>query len=86
MAESINSRYLSKMVVQNMMLTLLSEFGNLMCFRHLYTFFFKTFTYENVFRATILYTECPKIYLKSVLYLLKYTENLYLSRCSAGLR
>ena len=31
-------------------------------------------------------TECPKIYRKSVLHLLKYTENLYLSRCSTDLR
>ena len=27
-------------------------------------------------------SECPKIYRKSVLHLLKYTANLYLSRCS----
>ena len=31
-------------------------------------------------------TECPKIYRKSVLHLLKYTANLYLSRCSTDLR
>jgi len=28
------------------------------------------------------YTEYPKMYHKSVLYLLKYATNLYLSRCS----
>ena len=32
------------------------------------------------------HTECPKIYRKSVLYLLKYTANLYQSRCSTDLR
>ena len=31
-------------------------------------------------------TECPKIYCTSVLHLLKYTENLYLSRCSTDSR
>ena len=31
-------------------------------------------------------TECPKSYRKSVLHLLKYTANLYLSRCSTDLR
>ena len=31
-------------------------------------------------------TEFPKIYRKSVLHLLKYTANLYLSRCSTDLR
>ena len=31
-------------------------------------------------------TECPKIYRKSVLHLLKYTANLYLSRGSTDLR
>ena len=31
-------------------------------------------------------TECPKIYRKSVLHLLKYTVNLYLIRCSTDLR
>ena len=30
--------------------------------------------------------ECPKIYRKSVLHLLKYTTNIYLSRCSTDLR
>ena len=33
-----------------------------------------------------LYTECLKIYQKPVLNLLKYTTNLYLSRCSTDLR
>ena len=33
-----------------------------------------------------MHTECPKIYRKSVLHLLKYTTNLYLSRCSTDLR
>ena len=28
------------------------------------------------------YTECPKIYRKSILHLLKFTANLYLGRCS----
>ena len=32
------------------------------------------------------YTESPKIYCKSVLYLLKYTANLCFSRYSTGLR
>ena len=32
------------------------------------------------------YTECPKISLKSVLHLFKYTANLYLTRCSTDLR
>ena len=31
-------------------------------------------------------TECPKIYRKYVLHLLKYTANLYLIRCSTDLR
>ena len=31
-------------------------------------------------------TECTKIYRKYVLHLLKYTANLYLSRCSTDLR
>ena len=31
-------------------------------------------------------TECPKIYHKSILHLLKYTANLYLSRCSTYFR
>ena len=31
-------------------------------------------------------TECPIIYRKSVLHLLKYTTNIYLSRCSTDLR
>ena len=31
-------------------------------------------------------TECPKMYRKYVLYLLKYTENLYWSRCSTDFR
>ena len=34
----------------------------------------------------LLPTECPKINRKSVLHLLKYTENIYLSRCSTDLR
>ena len=33
-----------------------------------------------------IYTECPKIYHKSVLHLLRYTANLYLSRCVTDLR
>ena len=33
-----------------------------------------------------IYTECPKINRKSVLHLLRYTENIYLSRCSTNLR
>ena len=32
------------------------------------------------------HTECPKSYRKSVLHLLRYTKNLYLSRCSTHLR
>ena len=31
-------------------------------------------------------TECPKIYQKSVLHLLKYTTNLYSNKCSTDLR
>ena len=33
-----------------------------------------------------LVTECPRINRKSVLHLLKYTENIHLSRCSTDLR
>ena len=32
------------------------------------------------------HTECPKIYRKSILHILKYTTNLYLSRCNTILR
>ena len=31
-------------------------------------------------------TECPKNYRKSVLHLVKYTTNLYLSRCCTDMR
>ena len=37
-------------------------------------------------RTTKLNTECPKIYRKSVLHLLKYNVNLYLNICSTDLR
>ena len=33
-----------------------------------------------------LYTDCPKMYRKSVLHLVQYIANLYLSRCSADLQ
>ena len=33
-----------------------------------------------------LFTECPKIYRKAVLHLLKYRSSVYFSRCSTDLR
>ena len=39
-----------------------------------------------VYAPGMRYTECPKINRKSVLHLLKHTEDIYLSRCSTDLR
>ena len=36
--------------------------------------------------CTIVLTKCPKINRKAVLHLRKYTENIYLGRCSTDLR
>ena len=48
---------------------------------------FPTFAFNDIRMNINLHTtECPKSYRKSVLHLLKYTENLYLSRCSTDLR
>ena len=38
------------------------------------------------YRLASYYTECPKIYRKPVLYLLKHRFAVYLSRCSTDLR
>ena len=48
------------------------------------TFWLLWAIFTNIFVSAC--TACPKSYCKSVLHLLKYTANLYLSRCSTYLR
>ena len=55
--------------------------SNLFTYNRLYIYCFVTI--RKVLNVD--YTECPKIYRKSVLHLLQYTANLYISRYSREL-